>query len=156
MPPAAVKAYTYSITLNDSISVRPNPDCNKGASAISSDPPALGSTPNRLYQVNTIVLSRLFVDCARIAVSIERNAVRSPPVDVVMAISPIVTSSTTLEVSVNSTPPSTIRHDMATSMRRLPMVSPRHDATTLDSAPPAMMPLNTNPASSGENPSRLT
>ena len=108
-----------------------------------------------MYQLKAIVRCEGALVCASIAVSIEMNAVRSPPPDVVTANTPIRQSSSTSEVAGNAAPPATISADIATSRRRRPILSPHSVASRLDSALPNMMPLNTMPACNALNSSSV-
>ncbi len=109
-----------------------------------------GGDRTAFLSLDTAILAGASEAPARMAVSSVRNAVRSPPVEVVMAMRPTSPRATALLAKGSRTPPSTIRHAMATSILRRPIASPRHVATTLDIAPPAIMPLNTRPACSAE------
>ena len=86
--------------------------------------------------------------------SSDRNAVLSPPVEVVMAISETAIRRAVFSANGNRRPPIPMRIAIASSIRRLPIASPRQPATTLDSVPPAMIALKTRPASNGVKSSR--
>ena len=92
---------------------------------------------------------------ARMAVSREIKAVRSPPDVVVTAKRPMSIIIATLDAQGRRTPPNTIMIAMMTRRRRRPITSPFQLAIRLDKALPAMMPLNTSPAWKTLNPNWL-
>ena len=126
----------------------PNQACKTAGTAITSEPRALVRRPMMLYQENAAVRLLGSTAWARIAISSDKNAVRSPPVDVVIAMSEIRTSPVTLDAKGYSKPPMPMRTAMTNSMRFLPMVSPRQLAMALESVPPPIIALNTSPACS--------
>ncbi len=85
-----------------------------------------------------------------------RNAVRSPPVEVVIAKTEIAIIATTDDVTAYITPPKPMSTAMTTSIRRRPIESPRQLATALDRLPPAMIALKTSPASNAVKSSTVT